>query len=93
MDISQRCQSCGVPLGHGVFGTNADQSQSYEYCRFCYKRGSFLDPDITLRGMIEKLSQHMVDDLGMPPQNADRQAQELIPKLRRWQTPGTPSRN
>ncbi|MDL2241967.1 zinc ribbon domain-containing protein [Bacteroidales bacterium OttesenSCG-928-L03] len=38
------CQSCGMHLNnYGIKGTNADGSDSDEYCAFCYSNGSFID--------------------------------------------------
>ena len=37
----QFCQSCGMPLTDENRGTNADGSNSEDYCVYCYKKGEF----------------------------------------------------
>lgn len=51
------CQSCGMPLqnhGHDMRGTNADQSLSDTYCKFCYANGEFIEPNITYEEILER---------------------------------------
>ncbi|HVZ67037.1 MAG TPA: zinc ribbon domain-containing protein [Patescibacteria group bacterium] len=84
MDSKPRCQSCGMPLGIGFYGTNKDGSPSSEYCKFCFENGEFREPDITLDEMMGRSVANMVDDLGMGREEAERLAQETIPNLKRW---------
>ena len=43
------CQSCGMPLNKEEnWGTNADDSKTQEYCRFCFQNGKFTNPDLTM---------------------------------------------
>ncbi|MBQ7204252.1 MAG: hypothetical protein IJS04_00255 [Muribaculaceae bacterium] len=40
--LPQFCQSCGMPLARAEdFGTNADGSTNYDYCRHCYQDGKY----------------------------------------------------
>lgn len=40
------CQSCGMPLSKPEdFGTNADGSESKEYCGFCFQNGRFTEAE------------------------------------------------
>ena len=40
--LSQFCQSCGMPLTRAEdFGTNADGSANFDYCRYCYQDGKY----------------------------------------------------
>lgn len=61
MSSHNRCQSCGMPLKADSKGggSNADGSLSREYCSYCYERGQFHNPDMTIDEMrtliIEKL--------------------------------------
>lgn len=51
------CQSCGMPLnlhGQNVQGTEKNGSYSLVYCRYCYEKGVFVEPNITYAEMIEK---------------------------------------
>lgn len=39
---AKRCENCGDPLaGPEDFGTEADGSRSKQFCRLCYRDGSF----------------------------------------------------
>lgn len=80
-----RCQSCGMPLGPGFFGTEKNGKESATYCRLCYKKGEFADQDLTVNDMIDLSTQHMVTELGMDPEIAREKAEAFIPKLKRWQ--------
>jgi Putative zinc ribbon domain len=85
MDSKQRCQSCGMPLGAGFFGTEKNGVESSEYCKFCWKDGSFTSPGRTMEQMIEMSIISMTDELKMPKETADKLARDFIPKLKRWQ--------
>lgn len=84
MDIP-RCQSCGMPMKVGYFGTKKDGSQEREYCKFCYVKGEFTDPNLTLKKMIELSTQNMTQELKMPENDARKLAEIFIPVLKRWQ--------
>ena len=49
------CQSCGMPLSMDDKGggSEADGTQSTEYCSHCYVRGMFTEPEITADQMSE----------------------------------------
>jgi len=50
------CQSCGMPLTKDDdCGSEKDGSISYDYCRFCYQSGAFLQ-DCTMEEMAEHCS-------------------------------------
>jgi len=80
-----RCQSCGMPLGTGFYGTNADESETQEYCKFCFRSGVFTEPDLILPQMITRSIDHMIFELHFSEEKARALAEETIPKLRRWQ--------
>lgn len=84
MEEKIRCQSCGMPLAEGFFGTEPDGLPSQDYCKFCYRKGVFTDPELTLDGMIEKSVHHMTTILGMPEERASALAKSFIPYLKRW---------
>lgn len=85
MDSKLRCQSCGMPLGDGFYGTNSDASLAVDYCKFCFLKGEFTDPDLKLEDMLDMSIKNMKEDLNMPEDEATRLANESIPKLKRWQ--------
>ena len=80
----ERCQSCGMPLGEGFHGTNADGSENAEYCRYCYKSGVFTMPDLTLERMIDRSVEFMKSKLGLSAEKARALSSSVIPKLKRW---------
>lgn len=84
METRNRCQSCGMPLGEGFFGTEHDGTPATEWCHLCYQQGDFVEPELTLNAMIARSVDHMIGALGMPPERAESLAQEVIPTLRRW---------
>ena len=87
--LPQFCQSCGMPLTRVEdCGTNADGSTNFDYCKYCYKDGHFLQ-DMTMDQMIEHCAQ-FVDEVNknMPkPMTKDEYKQMMygfFPMLRRW---------
>ena len=87
MENKIRCQSCGMPLSKefGNLGTNADGTNTEEFCSFCFRSGKFTNPDQTLEEMIRSSIENMTGDLQMPLEQATNLANSFIPTLRRWQ--------
>lgn len=87
MEQKIRCQSCGMPLSEtfGNLGTNADDSNTWEYCSFCFQNGQFTNPTQTLAEMIASSIENMTTEIGMPIEQATQLANSFIPTLRRWQ--------
>ncbi|MDR0825109.1 MAG: zinc ribbon domain-containing protein [Prevotella sp.] len=83
------CQSCGMPLNEsGDFGTNADQSENEDYCRYCFADGKFTQ-DVTMDQMIEHCMQFLDDfnsdtDQQLTKEQAIAQMKEFYPTLKRW---------
>lgn len=83
MDI---CQSCSMPLRSDKdFGTNADSSKNKDYCHFCFKEGKFTDEGMSMEQKIEKMV-GMAKQMNIPEDKAREMAQNILPKLKRWQT-------
>lgn len=79
------CQSCGMPMEKDEhFGTNAEGAKNEEYCTYCYEKGNFTEPDITLDDMTKKVTQ-MMKQRNMPADTIDKVA-KFIPMLKRWQS-------
>ena len=77
-------QSCGMPIGVNEYGTNADGSQSDEYCQYCYQQGEFAD-EMTVEQMIDACVPAMVHvHPELPESEARAQLQTLLPTLKRW---------
>jgi predicted N-acetyltransferase YhbS len=87
--LPQFCQSCGMPLTQNEdCGTNADGSINFDYCKYCYQGGKFLQ-DCTMDEMIEHCAQ-FVDEVNkhMPrPMTRDEykaMMRGFFPMLKRW---------
>ncbi|MBR4828665.1 MAG: GNAT family N-acetyltransferase [Muribaculaceae bacterium] len=90
--LPQFCQSCGMPLTRNEdCGTNADGSINFDYCKYCYADGKFLQ-DFTMDEMIEHCAQ-FIDEVNkhMPePMTKDDyilMMQGFFPMLKRWKKP------
>lgn len=59
--MSDNCQSCGMPLNKDPNGggSEADGSKSTKYCSLCYTDGGFIQPDMTVDGMKQLVSEKM----------------------------------
>ena len=83
------CQSCGMPLTRNEdCGTNADGSINFDYCKYCYKDGKFLQ-DCTMDEMIEHCAQFVgAVNEGLPnPITKEEyigQMKMYFPNLKRW---------
>lgn len=84
MEDKLRCQSCGMPLGEGLFGTMKDKAVSKDYCKFCFSNGTFTVPDLTLEKMIDISIRHMMSELQFTREKATQLANDTIPQLKRW---------
>lgn len=84
MPDANRCQSCAMPLDQGWYGTEADGQISKDYCRYCYAKGTFTKPELTLAQALEQSIGHLTRVLRMPEAEAKDLAHATIPKLRRW---------
>lgn len=78
------CQSCRMPLSPLVLGTEADGTQSQEYCKFCYDKGAFTQ-DCTMEEMIAHCVPLFADsNPDMTLEEASDLLHELFPQLTRW---------
>ena len=80
------CESCGMPMGETdeMYGTESNGSKSVDYCKTCYDKGEFTNPNSTLEEMIESVTGIMVKDFGFSLEDAKEQCNEGIPTLKRW---------
>jgi CRISPR/Cas system-associated protein Cas10 (large subunit of type III CRISPR-Cas system) len=79
-----RCQSCGMPLADGFFGTEKDQVENQEFCKFCYQDGSYLQPEISMQEMIDMSVNNMMSEQGYDESYSRELANQFIPTLKRW---------
>ena len=71
------------------FGTNADGTPNDEFCAMCYQNGVFVEPDISMREMIEKVTLILMKSMGLSKEKAEELAKDTIPHLNRWRKYGT----
>jgi len=82
------CESCGMPMGETdeMYGTESNGNKSTDYCKNCYDKGAFTNPNATLGETIEFVAAMMVKDFGFSPEDAKEQCNAAIPNLKRWRT-------
>ena len=82
------CESCGMPMGetNEMYGTESNGSKSADYCKYCYDKGAFTNPNLTLEEQIKLNIAIMVKDFGFSLEDATEQCNEGIPNLKRWKT-------
>ena len=79
------CQSCAMPMDKPeLCGTKADGSKSQDYCVYCYQKGQFTEPDISMEKMIDKCVGQMVDKKIMSEKKARKLMVQYLPPLKRW---------
>jgi len=78
------CQSCASALETVKPGTNADGTNSNEYCEHCYKNGKYKWPAMTMKGMIKACVKYTVPPQYPDAETAQNAMQELFPTLKRW---------
>ena len=79
------CQSCGLSLEHDEKGTEEDGTLNDNYCNDCYENGEFIEPEITLKDMIEKTVTSASKSRNMTMEEARKYFEFLLPTLKRWQ--------
>lgn len=79
------CQSCAMPMESAdLYGTNADGSNSQDYCHYCFKDGEFTKEE-TMEEMIETCVPFVSEGNPWPDADTARKAmKELFPRLKRW---------
>ena len=81
--LPQFCQSCGMPMtADAVCGTDADGSANFDYCKYCYQDGEFIDK-VSMEEYIEMCSQFGAQ-AGMTNDQMREHCQMLFPMLKRW---------
>lgn len=67
------------------FGTDAEGRRISDYCHFCFQKGAFTEPDITMQQMIDKCAGIMAGKGIMPEAGAKQMLGTFLPMLKRWQ--------
>lgn len=82
------CQSCSMPLDKVENrGTEKDNSKSSEYCVYCYKNGSFTNPEATLEEVIEHYAPKWGTWMGNPAMTIEQakvKIRKALSPLKRW---------
>lgn len=77
------CQSCSMPLEIDyIKGTEKDGSRNNEYCIYCYEKGRFKDPSLSLAKMLDIVETQM-ETMNIPSKVIETSLNK-IPKLNRW---------
>jgi transcriptional regulator with XRE-family HTH domain len=78
------CQSCTYPLKNiDELGTNTDGTLNTDYCIYCYKDGAWVDPNLTVQGVIDYTIPFMTSP-SMSVEQANNHLSALVPTLKRW---------
>lgn len=78
------CQSCSMPIDDiAVRGTEKDGSKSSEYCKYCYEKGAFISPDLSLDQMKTIVKTELEKRQSSP--DIIQHAVDSLPHLKRWQ--------
>lgn len=87
MEDKKFCQSCGVPMeADSDFGTNQDGMKNEDYCCYCYQKGAFTAPDMTMEDVIG-LNLKFNEENGYPfgtQEKAREMMEQWLPSLKRW---------
>jgi hypothetical protein len=73
-----------MPMGKAEdFGLSND-GLNREYCRYCWRDGHFIQPDITLTAMIDRCVDIMTAGGVMAAEPARALMEKTLPTLKRW---------
>ncbi|MFX0085497.1 MAG: zinc ribbon domain-containing protein [Candidatus Hodarchaeota archaeon] len=79
------CQSCSMSIVlPDDKGTESDGTPSEDYCNDCYEAGEFLEPEITLKEMIESSISSTAKSMNISMEEAKNYLESVLPTLKRW---------
>ena len=85
MPASHYCQCCGMPIpSHELHGTEADGSESADYCKWCYDHGAFTAENVDMDDFIEQTADLTAEAQGISREEAVSLGATLLPHLKRW---------
>ena len=83
MGLKLFCQSCTMPIDNiADRGNEKDRLLSSEYCKYCYQRGAFTEPDMTYEKM-ESFIKTQMNKMNLPVDTIQK-AVDNLPYLKRW---------
>lgn len=89
MPMDYYCQCCSMPIPDpALHGTEADDSMSEHYCKFCYDHGDFTARNVTMDEFIEATADMEAKALGISREEAVSLMATLLPYLDRWRSAG-----
>ena len=77
------CESCGMALEPGQYGTDADGAPDEHFCKWCYDGGEYTY-ETTMDAMIEDCAPRLAQNTGMTNDEAVSLMGAILPTLRRW---------
>jgi len=85
MKVNKVCQSCGMPLKSDPQGggTESNGSKSNLYCSYCYQRGKFTQPNLTVEEM-QSFIKGKMKSMGFFMGLMGGLFVKTIPQLQRW---------
>lgn len=90
--LELQCQSCGMPLNdEGLFGTDLTGGKEEDYCKYCYEKGEFTQPNFTMDDMAAFCVPILVGE-GMEEPAARAIMSGSLPHLKRWSSPAEEAR-
>ncbi|MFW9778155.1 MAG: zinc ribbon domain-containing protein [Candidatus Heimdallarchaeota archaeon] len=84
--VTPLCQSCGLPTNTDERGSEQDGTFCDDYCNDCYENGQFIEPEITLKEMIESSVPSTIKSRNMTTSEARDYLRILLPTLKRWRS-------
>jgi hypothetical protein len=83
--IGSSCQSCAAAIVRAEDqGTNEHGRRVHDYCRRCYRDGRFVEPSLTVEGMVLRVTTGL-SLAGLNPMIVANEVAALISRLDRWQ--------
>jgi len=83
--IGSSCQSCATAIVRAEDqGTNEHGRRVHNYCLRCYRDGCFVEPNLTVEGMVLRVTTGL-SLAGMIPMVVANEVAALISRLDRWQ--------
>jgi len=65
-------------------GTYSNGSRIADYCSFCFREGKFVDPDLNMQEMIDRVTGRLLTLRNMQNETAKGMLRAYIPALGGW---------
>lgn len=74
------------------FGTYANGKITANYCSFCFREGKFVDPDLNMQEMIDRVTSRLLALRNMPDGTAKGMLRAYLPAFGGWKNNRKPQR-